>query len=447
LNLFVAMLGVGLASSVHCVAMCGSMVLTYAVKGDAEGPWLKRMLPHFAYHSAKLTSYVITGMILGAIGAVLNLTGIRGWVTVAAGLFMVFLGLQLTGKFPALARFALRPPKFVFNMLSKTRKRAKADAAQGHASLATPITFGLMTGLMPCGPLQGAQIASAAAGSAAAGGLAMLGFGLGTMPLMLGFGAVSGMLGPKFRERMMVVAAVIVMGLGLVMVDRGATLLGSPVTSQSIKQAVLGAPAATSTQASYKTGADGVVEVPLVIENTQYVPSTLDLPADKPVRLVVDRREDNACSDQLAVPQLGVLVNLKANGVTNVDLPATKAGSYNLTCGMAMMSGTLRVGTGATAAGGASPLIIGLLAMLGIAVGWTVYARNRRKAAEKPQAPVGNRSSGAGKKSGIGETAPERPAKPAPATVLGFSPAEALGILVVVVAAVILGLGVGGYFN
>jgi plastocyanin domain-containing protein len=68
------------------------------------------------------------------------------------------------------------------------------------------------------------------------------------------------------------------------------------------------------------------------------------IPADKPVRLIVDRREANACSAQLAVPQLGVLATLKDNGTTVVELPAAKAGSYTLTCGMGMMAGTLTVG-------------------------------------------------------------------------------------------------------
>jgi plastocyanin domain-containing protein len=43
----------------------------------------------------------------------------------------------------------------------------------------------------------------------------------------------------------------------------------------------------------------------------------------------------------LAVPRLGVLADLKPFGRTVVEIPATKAGSYPLTCGMAMMSGRI----------------------------------------------------------------------------------------------------------
>jgi sulfite exporter TauE/SafE len=409
-------------------------VLTYAVKGDAEGPLLKRMLPHFAYHSAKLLSYVAVGLLLGAIGSAFNLGGVRGWVSVAAGVFMVLLGLQMTGKVPALRNLALKPPKFLLSALQKTRRRANDDAAAGKASLATPVVFGLLTGLMPCGPLQGAQLAAAATGSPVSGAIAMLGFGLGTMPLMLGFGAVSGMLGAKFKKRMMVAAAVLVMVLGLVMLDRGAMLVGSPVTSQSIRQAVLGTPkAATPAADAFTAGSDGVVEVPLVIANVQFQPATLAIPADKPVRLIVDRREANACSAQLAVPQLGILATLKDNGTTVVDLPASKAGSYTLTCGMGMMAGTLSVGGGAASSASAtgplaSPLTLLLFGMVAVSGGAWVVARRRRR---------------------DGERTPARKGAPAPArtALLGMEPAELLLATAAVAAAVFAGLGLGGFFS
>lgn len=383
MNLFLPMLGVGLVTSIHCVAMCGPLVLTYAVKGAEEGTWLRRMLPHLAYQGAKILSYVLVGLALGALGSLFDFGGLRGWVTVFAGIFMVLLGLQMTGKFPALRRLSFRPPKALMNALGSLRKKANADEASGQVSLATPLTFGLLTGLMPCGPLQSAQIAAAGTGSALSGGLAMLGFGLGTAPLMLGFGAVSGALSLKFKQRMMVVAAVFIAILGLVMLNRGLMLVGSPVTAQSIRQMVVGSPAVQpGAEPQYAVDADGVAVVEIAIENVRFVPQVVSIPADRPVRLVVDRREDNSCSDQLAVPQLGVLVDLKPFATTTVDLPATKAGTYTLTCGMGMMSGSLVVGAAAAAATGAAfplPAVLAALAIVGLVV--ALWATSRTSGA------------------------------------------------------------------
>ena len=428
MDLFLPWLGVGIVTSVHCVTMCGMLVLSYAVKGAKDGTFAQRLTPHLAYQSAKIVSYMVVGLALGAIGAAFDIGGIRGWVMVAAGVFMVLLGINMTGRVPWLRRLTLKPPSFLMNALSATRKKANEQAAGGHVSIATPLTFGLLTGLMPCGPLQAAQLAAAGAGSPLQGATVMLGFGLGTAPLMLGFGTVSGMLTARFKERMMVAAAVIIVVLGLVMLDRGAMMLGSPVTAQSIKQAVVGAPA-VDLPSEFQTGADGVVEVPLTIANVRFQPNALAIPADQPVRLIVDRQESNVCSDQLWIPQIGVLQTLTPFGTTVVEIPPTAAGSYTLTCQMGMMSGTLQVGAVGAGRGDTLLPLLGALAIVGILVG--LWRTQPSRAACPSGVPSGSKAA--------------RGARHAPATtILGFAPQEVIIVAAFVGAAVIAGLTLGG---
>lgn len=431
MNLFFPMLVSGLLTSFHCVMMCGNMVLSYAVKGNEEGPVLRRMVPHFAYHGAKIFSYTLVGLLLGSIGSFIS-QGARSWVSVIAGVYMILLGLNMTGKFPVLRHLTPKPPRFLMNALMKLRKKANADAAGGESSIATPITFGLMTGLMPCGPLQAAQVAAAGAGSTFAGGMAMLGFGLGTAPLMLGYGAIASYLGTRFKKYMAVAAAIVVMVLGLVMINRGATALGSPITFNTIKQSVVGTGVATVDESQFQKGADGVIEIPLVIENVKYQPQTLAIPADKPVRLLVDRRENNACSEQLLIPNLGIQVPLTANGITKIDLPATKAGVYQMTCQMGMMSGALQVGAGPAKSGSNLPFVpLTLAALVGLG---TWIALSRQPVASPAPQGHGRRPSG------------RRP-QPAPSpTFFGFSPQETLVVGGAVFLAVFIGLLMGGFF-
>ena len=380
------MFALGLATSLHCIGMCGPMVVTYAVKGEEDGPWHRKLIPNLAYQGAKITSYVIVGLVLGAIGAAFNLNGIRPWIMFIAGAFMIILGLGMTGKVPWAARLTPRPPKFLITSLSNLRRKAKSDADQGESTLATPVAFGLLTGLMPCAPLQGAQIAAAATGSALLGGTAMLAFGLGTMPLMLAFGTASSFIPKDWKHRLSIMLAVVVMVFGLVFINRAAMLVGSPVTFNSVRTAVVGgSTTAPAPSADYKTGVDGVVEVPFAIINTRYVPETVNVPADKPVRLLLDRQEDAACSDRLVISQLGIDVALAPNAVTTIDLPATAAGTYSMTCGMGMMSGQLVVGDAATAAGGGSSgsPIVWLLVAVGAAVA-AIYLARRKPEAAKP---------------------------------------------------------------
>ena len=54
--LFLSMLALGLATSVHCISMCGPMVVTYVLKGTEDGPWQAKVTPNVAYQGAKLVS-------------------------------------------------------------------------------------------------------------------------------------------------------------------------------------------------------------------------------------------------------------------------------------------------------------------------------------------------------------------------------------------------------
>jgi len=397
LALFLSMLTLGLVTSIHCVSMCGPMVVTYAVKGEENGPWHRKLIPNLAYQGAKITSYVIVGLALGAIGSAFNIDGVRPYIMLLAGAFMIVMGLGMTGKFPWASRLTPRPPKFLMKALSSTRRKANADAAAGESSIATPISFGLLTGLMPCAPLMAAQLAAAGTGSVLGGGVAMLAFGLGTAPLMLVFGTASSMLPANLKHRLMSVLAIVVVVFGAVYVNRAAMRLGSPITFDTVKAFALGTPGTpVAADTSYATGADGVVEVPLTIANTQFVPSALQIPADKPVRLVVDRQEAGACSDQLSIPQLGITVDLAPNAVTTVDLPASKAGRYTLTCGMGMMAGQLLVG-GAPASGGSSSPLPWLLVTLASGVGAVYVARSgkvERRPVPAPAASTARKAKG-----------------------------------------------------
>ena len=53
-----------------------------------------------------------------------------------------------------------------------------------------PFLIGLLNGFTPCGPLQSIEVVSFGSMSAVRGALVMLLFGIGTLPLMLGFGKI-----------------------------------------------------------------------------------------------------------------------------------------------------------------------------------------------------------------------------------------------------------------
>ena len=83
----------------------------------------------------------------------------------------------------------------------------------------------------------------------------------------------------------------------------------------------------------------GVVDVTVLVEGG-YSPSTIEVPAGARVRMTLDRREDNPCSDEIVIPDFGIRTALPAHARTSLEFTAT-AGRHEFTCGMGMLHGAI----------------------------------------------------------------------------------------------------------
>lgn len=85
--------------------------------------------------------------------------------------------------------------------------------------------------------------------------------------------------------------------------------------------------------------AGGVVDVTVVVEGG-YTPSTIEVPAGSRVRMTLDRREDNPCTDDIVIPDFGIRRALPAHARTSIEFTAT-AGRHQFSCGMGMLHGAI----------------------------------------------------------------------------------------------------------
>jgi plastocyanin domain-containing protein len=83
----------------------------------------------------------------------------------------------------------------------------------------------------------------------------------------------------------------------------------------------------------------GVVDVTVRVEGG-YTPSTIEVPAGSRVRMTLDRREDNPCSDEIVIPDFGLRRSLPAFATTVLEFTAT-AGRHEFSCGMGMLHGAI----------------------------------------------------------------------------------------------------------
>jgi sulfite exporter TauE/SafE len=166
-----AALAAGLATSLHCVGMCGPIACGLGTLAKSEG---ERLAAASLYHGARLFSYGVTGAVCGALGqqplrwffdspAVL-----LPWMMV---LVLLVMALGLDRKIPR--------PAFLARLAARVRFRNGGLSARGGAA-----AMGLLTPFLPCGPLYLVFGAALLAGSAAKGAEFTVAFGLGTVPLL-----------------------------------------------------------------------------------------------------------------------------------------------------------------------------------------------------------------------------------------------------------------------
>ena len=211
---------IGLTTSVHCIAMCGGINISQSIpRGDnAGGSYISTFRSPFLYNLGRVITYTVVGFIVGALGAAFSLSyTAQAILKMIAGVIMVVMGISLLGIFPWLSKFTPRMPKRFVRSIVKEGSDRKG-----------PLIVGLLNGFMPCGPLQAMQIYALSTGSPLTGALSMFLFGVGTVPLMFGLGAVSSALGQRFTKKVMTVGAVLVAVLGLSILSQGLSLSGLP---------------------------------------------------------------------------------------------------------------------------------------------------------------------------------------------------------------------------
>jgi len=319
---------VGLLTSLHCVAMCGGINLSQCVGSGREEAGNGAMVkPSLLYNLGRVTSYTILGGIIGAVGSVISFSGwTRGLVAILSGVFMVILGLSMTGLFPWINQITPRLPRIF------SQKTYSAGRGRG------PYVVGLLNGLMPCGPLQAMQIYALGTGSAVAGALSMFFFSLGTLPLMFGLGAVITMLGSRFTKKMMRVSAVLVAVLGVVMFNRGLALSGIELPSLSSLSIV----SSSSSETASASVEDGVQNITSTLTSRGYPNITVQKGVPVVWNIQADSSALNGCNSTLVISQYNLQVKLKA-GDNIIEFTPTESGTITYSCWMGMQKGQIKV--------------------------------------------------------------------------------------------------------
>lgn len=162
-----------IASLSTCMAVVGGLVLSMSATFAKEGDRIK---PQLMFHLGRIVSFFILGGIIGAIGSAFTLNTTATFIIgIIIGIVMLILGINLLDTFHWAKRLQPSMPKFI-------AKHAHGVMKFNHTL--TPILVGVATFFLPCGFTQSMQLYTLSTGSFINGGLTMLAFALGTLPVL-----------------------------------------------------------------------------------------------------------------------------------------------------------------------------------------------------------------------------------------------------------------------
>jgi len=221
----------GFFGSMHCAGMCGAIVAAYSTQDGLPGlphagKWTM-LYRHLSYNAGRVLSYVLVGVLLGAIGG--SFAGLRTigvWFSTVMGVLLIFSGFWMLKIFPWMGftqQIDLGGKRIspLISFYSRTY-----GALLSSPTIESKFYIGLLTPLLPCGFLYSAFAMAAGSGSAVNGAVTMALFGSGIVPALLVVGYVSTFF--KFKLRLLGnrLAAVTIVLMGIMMLLRG---LGMPL--------------------------------------------------------------------------------------------------------------------------------------------------------------------------------------------------------------------------
>lgn len=162
-----------IASLSTCMAVVGGLVLSMSATFAKEEDKIR---PQLMFHGGRIVSFFILGGVIGSIGSAFTLNTSATFVlSFVIGIVMLILGINLLDTFPWVKKLQLGMPKFL-------SKQAHAVSKFNHTL--TPLLVGIATFFLPCGFTQSMQLYTLTTGSFMKGGLTMLAFALGTLPIL-----------------------------------------------------------------------------------------------------------------------------------------------------------------------------------------------------------------------------------------------------------------------
>ncbi|MBI2429777.1 MAG: sulfite exporter TauE/SafE family protein [Ignavibacteriales bacterium] len=221
-----AALTLGLLGSMHCIGMCGPLVL--AVPSSSEKRW-KFLLEKSLYNFGRAVTYGVMGALLGLIGKRI-LIGIEQDLSIVLGITILLTVAVPIGLKSKLEKFS--PLKYVYLFVKR-----KFAVLMQKSGMTTLFVLGMLNGLLPCGLVYTALIGASVVADIWQSVLFMIVFGVGTIPALVAVSLSGKLLSLKFRSLFTRAIPIFSIALALILILRGMNL-GIPLLSPKVTHTV-----------------------------------------------------------------------------------------------------------------------------------------------------------------------------------------------------------------
>lgn len=202
IELFIAALTMGIVGSLHCVGMCGPIIMSI--------PWsnTQKALQISLYHVGRATTYAIMGALVGGVGQLFLPKDLGVWPALISGSVLVLV--FLAQSFPTVLQNNRFPASSIARFF---RSFLKMD------SVFSRFFMGMVNGILPCGMVYSALAVAILYHNALYSGFFMFLFGVGTSPLLVLLSRIKMYLSkyPFFKREKTIRFALLVLGLLIIL--------------------------------------------------------------------------------------------------------------------------------------------------------------------------------------------------------------------------------------
>jgi len=314
-----------------CMALVGGLVLGLSARHNElhpEATAMEKFRPHLFFNLGRVAGYAFLGGLLGLLGSTIQLSSFSlGILTIAVGLVMLTMGLQLIEIFPWAHKLKLTLPKGLSRVLG-------LGGQQKEYSHKNSLALGASTFFLPCGFTQAMQVIAISTGSFFYGALVMGLFTLGTVPGLLTVGgltaAVKGALARKFFK----FAGLVVLIFAMFNISNGFSLTGFNLAYGQTEN--------VNINDQNVTLENGLQVVKMTESARGYSPNNFTIRQGVPVKWVIDARAPYSCAASLSMPKYNIRKYLSA-GENIIEFTPTETGRIPFSCSMGMYTGVFNV--------------------------------------------------------------------------------------------------------